>query len=291
MATKYIVQHRRGTAEQWTAHDTLIPKEGEIVIEIDEVNSLHKLKIGDGIHTYAQLAYLAAGDEIVTQVLAKALPRVITVELDVAKWEEVACETDPNLGYYKQSVTIDKTTKYSRLDLQPNADMLAEFQNLNLVFVTENNDGIITVYSIGDLPLKSYTMQATVIETEATVESPVIGATVGTPTTKDIIRYTPQILTEEQKAQARSNIGVGDATSITVATTTTLGGIISQETTVVDGEKLPVVVEADGKANVHVALYDGAVEGGVSVEAIYAEIAELKTTITDLQARLAALEN
>ena len=28
---------------------------------------LHKLKIGDGVHTYAELAYLQAGDEIVTQ--------------------------------------------------------------------------------------------------------------------------------------------------------------------------------------------------------------------------------
>ena len=52
------------------------------------------------------------------------------------------------------------------------------------------------------------------------------------------------------------------SSEVVAATTTTLGGIISQETTVVDGEKLPVVVEADGKANVHVALYDGAVEGG-----------------------------
>ena len=237
MATKYIVQHRRGTAEQWTAHDTVIPKEGEIVIEIDEINALHKLKIGDGIHTYGELAYLTAGDEIVTQVLAKALPRVITVELDVTKWEEVTCETDPNLGYYKQPVTIDNITEYSRLDLQPNADMLAEFQNLDLAFVTENNGGVITVYSIGDKPLKTYIMQATVIETEATVEAPVVGATVGTPTT-----------------------------SITAATTTTLGGILSQETTVIDGEKLPVVVEADGKANVHVTLYNGAVEGGEQAE-------------------------
>ena len=78
---KYIVQHRRGSAEQWAEQNTIIPKEGEIVIEIDEVNSLHKLKIGDGIHTYSELAYLKAGDEIVTQVLAEAKPRIVTVEL------------------------------------------------------------------------------------------------------------------------------------------------------------------------------------------------------------------
>ena len=45
---KYIVQHRRGTASQWSSKGTMIPMEGELVIEIDEANSLHKLKIGDG---------------------------------------------------------------------------------------------------------------------------------------------------------------------------------------------------------------------------------------------------
>lgn len=182
---KYIVQHRRGTASQWASKNTVIPREGELVIEIDEANSLHKLKIGDGIHTYAELAYLKAGDEIVTQVLSQALPRVVTVTLDVNQWSEVTCESDPNLGYYGQTVALDNITEYSRLDLQPDADILAEFQNLNLVFVTENKGGTITVYSVGDMPLKSYTMQATIVETEVIVESDkVIGIPIGTPTAK-----------------------------------------------------------------------------------------------------------
>lgn len=179
---KYIVQHRRGTAEQWASHDTIIPKEGELVIEIDEDSSLHKLKIGDGIHKYSELAYLMAGDEIVTQVLSKAQPRVVTVTLDVNQWAEITCETDPNLGYYGQTVVLDGITEYSRLDLQPSADMLAEFQRLNLVFVAENKGGTITVYSVGDMPLKSYTMQATIIETEVIENNEkIIGTTVGTP--------------------------------------------------------------------------------------------------------------
>jgi hypothetical protein len=184
---KYIVQHRRGTATQWAEKNTIIPKEGELVIEIDEENAQHKLKIGDGIHTYTELAYLQAGDVDITQAIAKALPRVVTVTLDVGKWTEVTCETDPNLGYYGQEVILDGITKHSRLDLQPNADMLAEFQNLSLVFVTENKNGSISVYSVGDMPLKSYTMQATIVETEFIVESDkVIGIPVGTPTTKNM---------------------------------------------------------------------------------------------------------
>lgn len=229
---KYIVQHRRGTAEQWAANDTIIPKSGEIVIEIDEENSLHKLKIGDGTHTYAELAYLTAGDDIVTQVLSKALPRVTTITLDVSEWLEVTCETDPNLGYYKQPIYLDGITAHSRLDLQPDADMLAEFQSLNLVFVTENKDGVISVYSVGDMPFKSYTMQATIVETDVVDDKDeIVGMTVGAPT-PHIVKYIEQTLTEEQKAQVRTNIGVEEATS-------TNAGLMSSG----DKEKLDSIVD------------------------------------------------
>ena len=193
---KYLVQHRRGTAAQWAANDTIIPGEGEIVIEIDEVNSLHKLKIGDGIHTYAELAYLMAGDEIVTQVLTKVNPRVITVTLEKT-WEGAE-------GKYSQALTLDGITAHSRLDLQPDVNMLAEFKQLGLVFVTENNSGVITVYSVGNMPAKPYTMQATIIETECNGNT-VIGATVGSPaiqadwtqtdsTKADFIKNKPEII-------------------------------------------------------------------------------------------------
>lgn len=226
---KYIVQHRRGTALQWASKDTIIPRAGEIVIEIDEENSQHKLKIGDGVHAYAELSYLMAGDVIVTQVLSKALPRVVTVTLDVNRWEEVTCETDPNLGYYSQPIAIDNITAYSRLDLQPSADMLAEFQNLNLVFTTENKDGIITIHSVGDMPLKSYTMQATIIETELNAESDkIVGAPVGTPTAKsdwnqtdetmaDYIKNKPNIVdyvVEEGTPVVTANDHLGASTSV-----------------------------------------------------------------------------
>lgn len=175
---KYLVQHRRGTAAQWSEKNTIIPREGEIVIEIDEANSLHKLKIGDGVHTYAELAYLMAGDEIITQVLAQAKPRVVTVEL-TSTW------TQGDDNKYNQILTLDGITEHSRLDLQPTADMLAEFKQLGLVFVTENNGGVITVYSVGNMPLKAYTMQATIIETECDGQNtPVIGIPVGSPATQ-----------------------------------------------------------------------------------------------------------
>lgn len=172
---KLIVQHRRGTTSQWAENGNIVPKVGELVIELDEVNSLHKLKIGDGIHTYAELAYLQAGDEMITQVLSQVKPRIVTVEL-TENWEEIS------EGKYGQVIALDDITKYSRLDLQPNADMIAELKQLGVVFVTENNGGTITVYSVGNMPSKTYTMQATIVETECGEQDvPVVGTSVGTP--------------------------------------------------------------------------------------------------------------
>ena len=180
MSQKYYVCHRRGTAEQWASTDVK-PLAGELVIEIDNINNLHKLKIGDGEHSYADLAYLTAGDDVVSQVL----PRTVTVTLELEKWAEVTSPINPRLGYYCQEVIVDAATQYSRLDLHPDADMLAEFQTLNLVFVTENNGGTITVYSVGDMPLKTYTMQATVLETQILIDGDkIVGTPVGTPTAK-----------------------------------------------------------------------------------------------------------
>lgn len=172
---KYLVQHRRGTVDDWASNDTLIPEEGEIVIEIDKANSLHRLKIGDGVHAYADLAYLMAGDEIVTQVLAQTRPRVVTVEL-TTEWTKVA-DSD-----YSQTLALENITEHSRLDLQPSADMIAEFKQLGLVFVAENNAGVITIHSIGNIPSKPYTIQATIIETECDGQNTsVIGIPVGAP--------------------------------------------------------------------------------------------------------------
>jgi hypothetical protein len=182
---KFIVQHRRGSAAQWASKDTMIPKEGELVIEFDEVNSLHKLKIGDGIHAYSELAYLQAGDEIITQVLAEAKPRVVTVTLEET-WNQDA------EGKYSQVISLDDITEHSRLDLQPDVNMLAEFKQLGLVFVTENNGGIITVYSVGNMPSKSYTMQATIVNTECDGQEVVIGLPIGASATQSDFNQTDE---------------------------------------------------------------------------------------------------
>lgn len=65
---------------------------------------------------------------------------------------------------YSQVVTISGTTMNSQVDLTPSVQQLAVFYNKDLAFVTENEDGVITVYAIGQKPENDYTIQVTITE-------------------------------------------------------------------------------------------------------------------------------
>lgn len=65
---------------------------------------------------------------------------------------------------YSQVVTIAGVTAYTKVDLLPSVEQLAIFHNKDLAFVTENEDGIVTVYAIGDKPKNDYTIQASLTE-------------------------------------------------------------------------------------------------------------------------------
>lgn len=65
---------------------------------------------------------------------------------------------------YYQVVAIEGVTEHSKIDLQPSVEQLEIFHEKDLAFVTENEDGVVTVYAIGDKPKNDYTMQATITE-------------------------------------------------------------------------------------------------------------------------------
>ena len=67
---------------------------------------------------------------------------------------------------YSQVVTVPGVTKYSKVDLLPSVEQLAIFHNKDVAFVTENENGMVTVYAIGDKPLLDYTMQVQITEVE-----------------------------------------------------------------------------------------------------------------------------
>lgn len=65
---------------------------------------------------------------------------------------------------YSQEVTIDGITANSMVDLEPSVEQLAIFHNKDLAFVAENEDGVVTVYAIGDKPANDYTIQVSITE-------------------------------------------------------------------------------------------------------------------------------
>lgn len=118
-------------------------------------------------HNFSQGQVLNAADlnEIedgiiaLEEALAKYVPKETTVTLLLSNWVGTASP-------YSQVVTIDGVTQKTRVDLLPTADQLVNWENKNLTFSTENEDGVVTVYAIGDKPQNDYTIEVVLTEVE-----------------------------------------------------------------------------------------------------------------------------
>lgn len=86
--------------------------------------------------------------------------RIGEVTLTASGW---VGDTSP----YAQVVNISGVTKNSQVDLTPSVQQLAIFYNKDLAFVTENENGVVTVYAIGQKPQNDYTIQVTITEVNA----------------------------------------------------------------------------------------------------------------------------
>lgn len=71
-----------------------------------------------------------------------------------------------NASPYSQIVSIDGVTENSQVDLTPSVEQLVVFYEKDLAFVTENENGVVTVFAIGQKPQNDYTMQVTIIEVQ-----------------------------------------------------------------------------------------------------------------------------
>lgn len=85
------------------------------------------------------------------------IARVAEVELLAANW---VGEDSP----YSQVVNIEGVTEFSQVDLTPSIEQLVIFYEKDLGFVAENEDGVVTVYAIGQKPENDYVMQVTITE-------------------------------------------------------------------------------------------------------------------------------
>ena len=106
----------------------------------------------------------AVTDEQIAKALADYLDKnpitatIGVVELLADHWVKVR----ENL--YSQVVSIEGVTENSQVDLTPSVEQLVVFYEKDLTFVTENEDGVVTVYAIGQVPTNDYEIQVTVTE-------------------------------------------------------------------------------------------------------------------------------
>ena len=91
--------------------------------------------------------------------VSKPSAKISNVELLAENW---IGETSP----YAQIVAIDGVTENSQVDLTPSIEQLVIFYEKDLGFVTENEDGVVTVYAIGQKPENDYVIQVTITEVE-----------------------------------------------------------------------------------------------------------------------------
>ena len=83
--------------------------------------------------------------------------RIADITLLAAGWEG-------DVSPYSQEVVIDGVTPYSQVDITPSAEQLNAFRDKDIAFVTENEDGVVTVFCIGQKPLNDYIIQVTITE-------------------------------------------------------------------------------------------------------------------------------
>ena len=116
-----------------------------------------------------EMKTLTIGDttyEIVDQQAREAL-RKLTATTRVAEIELLAGNWVGDAIPYSQVVAIPGITKFSQVDLTPSVEQLVVFYDKDLTLVTENEDGVVTVYAIGQKPVNDYTIQVTIREVSA----------------------------------------------------------------------------------------------------------------------------
>lgn len=156
---KHVFKLRRGwkdnsiDRDDWATYeaqaDHIKPLEGELVLEYD--NGVPRLKIGDGINEFSALPYMSVDSFI--------LPKPALVHLST-EWMP---DTDDR---YYQVVTVQNAivTPNSKVDLLPDAAQLSIFHEKDLAFVAENEDGVVKVFCVGQVPQNSYDINATITE-------------------------------------------------------------------------------------------------------------------------------
>ena len=87
----------------------------------------------------------------------KTMAKQSTVFLSAADWVY-------DDGFYFQFANPEGVTRFSQVDLKPSPQQLVKFHNLHIALTTVNEDGILTVYAIGNKPAEDYTLEISITE-------------------------------------------------------------------------------------------------------------------------------
>ena len=144
--------------EDKTAIDNILLVEAaRVEAEIGRVNA-------EALRVEAENKRQGAFEAILTKInkgeISLVLQTLTEITLLASKW---VGSSSP----YSQVVAVEGVTAYTKVDLLPSVEQLSIFHNKDLAFVTENEDGVVTVYAIGDKPTNDYTIQATLTEVTA----------------------------------------------------------------------------------------------------------------------------
>ena len=134
--------------------------------EIAAYASLHTYKdnttVSNDAGAYMELDYVMDAKKYIDNLFA-------SISAPAAKITNVTLKASAWIGsnsLYSQVLSIDGITQYSKVDLQPSVEQLAIFYNKDVAFVTENDNGVVTAFAIGDKPTNDYVIQASITEVQ-----------------------------------------------------------------------------------------------------------------------------
>lgn len=85
---------------------------------------------------------------------------ISTINAPVANWKG-------GDSPYSQVIDIENISVNSKIDLQLSADQMELFFDQTIAFTTVNEDGVVTLFAIGDKPKADCTFQITITEVVA----------------------------------------------------------------------------------------------------------------------------
>lgn len=91
-----------------------------------------------------------------------SMPKLTTVTIPVSGWEG-------SMSPYSQVISVNGVNVNSKLDLLPTSTQISELQSEEISLTASNNNGVVTIFAIGNKPTSSYEMQLLITDVEVIV--------------------------------------------------------------------------------------------------------------------------